>query len=49
LQRLTASEIQAAMLAYKSGERSATVMDRIARGFSDQEIANLAAWLGQRG
>ena len=36
------------MLAYKSGDREATVMDRIARGFSEQEIAEIAAWLGQR-
>jgi cytochrome c553 len=25
------------------------VMDRIARGFSEQEIAAIAAWLGQQG
>ena len=47
-QDLTAAEIEAAMLAYKSGDREATVMDRIARGFSEQEIAEIAAWLGQR-
>ena len=46
-QNLTAAEIEAAMLAFKSGERQATVMNRIARGFSDQEIGQIAAWLGQ--
>jgi cytochrome subunit of sulfide dehydrogenase len=48
-QNLTAAEIEAAMLAFKSGERQATVMNRIARGFSDQEIGQIAAWLGQGG
>jgi cytochrome subunit of sulfide dehydrogenase len=45
--RLSSAEIEAALLAFKSGARPATVMDRIARGFSDQELAQLAAWLGQ--
>jgi cytochrome subunit of sulfide dehydrogenase len=49
LRGLAADQIGAAMLAFRSGQRSATVMDRIARGFSEQEIAAIAAWLGQRG
>jgi sulfide dehydrogenase cytochrome subunit len=34
----------AAMQAYRSGERPATVMDRISKGFSDDEIKAIAAW-----
>jgi cytochrome c553 len=34
----------AAMQAYRSGQRPATVMDRIAKGFSDDEIRAIAAW-----
>ena len=36
----------AAMQAYRSGQRPATVMDRIAKGFSDDEIKAIAAWYG---
>jgi cytochrome subunit of sulfide dehydrogenase len=32
------------MQAYRSGQRPATVMDRIAKGFSDDEIKAIAAW-----
>ena len=49
LRGLTAAQIEAALLAYRSGDREATVMDRIAKGFSDREIAELAAWFGQGG
>jgi cytochrome c553 len=38
-------EIVAAMQAFRSGERSSTVMGRIAKGFSDDEIRAIAAWL----
>ena len=34
------------MHAYRAGERPATVMDRIAKGFNDDEIASIAAWYG---
>jgi cytochrome c553 len=34
------------MQAYRSGQRPATVMDRIAKGFSDDEIDAIAAWFG---
>jgi cytochrome c553 len=34
-----------AMQDFRSGARSATVMDRIAKGFTDQEIQAIAAWL----
>jgi cytochrome c553 len=39
-------EIVTAMHAFKSGERPATVMDRIAKGFSDDEVKAIAAWYG---
>ncbi len=40
-----AEEIVFAMQAYRSGQRPATVMDRLARGFSDDEIRAIAVWL----
>jgi sulfide dehydrogenase cytochrome subunit len=40
----TAGEITDAMLAYKSGKQAGTIMDRIAKGFSDEEIRAIAAW-----
>jgi cytochrome subunit of sulfide dehydrogenase len=43
-----AGEIVAAMRAYRAGERPASVMDRIARGFSDEEIQAIAAWIAAR-
>ena len=38
------AQIVAAMQAFRAGQRPATVMDRIAKGFSDAEIASIAAW-----
>jgi cytochrome subunit of sulfide dehydrogenase len=38
-------EIVAAMQEFRSGQRAATVMDRIAKGFSDDEVQAIAAWL----
>lgn len=38
--------IVAALRAFRSGQRPATIMDRIARGFDDAEIQALAAWFG---
>lgn len=43
-----AAEIVAAMQAYRAGERSPTVMDRIAKGFSDGEVQAIAAWLAEQ-
>lgn len=37
-------ELVSAMQAFRSGTRPATVMNRIAKGFSDAEIAAIAAW-----
>ena len=38
-------EILAAMAAFRDGSRPATVMNRIAKGFSDDELRPIAAWL----
>jgi cytochrome subunit of sulfide dehydrogenase len=43
-----AGVIAAAMQAFRSGQRPATVMDRIAKGFSDDEIKTMAAWFATR-
>jgi len=43
-----AAEIVAAMEAFRSGQKPATVMDRIARGFTEAEIRAIAEWLGQQ-
>ena len=40
-----ASEIADAMAAFRAGDRPATVMTRIARGFSAEETGAIAAWL----
>ena len=38
-------DIVAAMQGFRSGERPSTVMGRIAKGFSDDEIRAIADWL----
>jgi cytochrome c553 len=43
-----AGEIMAAMVEFRAGKRPATVMDRIAKGFSDAELRPIAAWLSQQ-
>jgi cytochrome c553 len=43
-----AAEIVAQMQAFKSGQRPATVMDRIAKGLTDAEIEAIAAWYAQQ-
>lgn len=44
----TAEEIIAAMVAFRAGKQPATVMDRIAKGFTDDELRPIAAWLAQQ-
>jgi cytochrome subunit of sulfide dehydrogenase len=39
-----AADISAAMVAFKAGQRPGTIMDRIAKGFSDAEIQAIAQW-----
>jgi cytochrome c553 len=38
-----------AMAAYRSGERTGTIMNRIAKGYSDEESRAIAAELAQIG
>ena len=40
-----AAEITDAMAAFRAGERPATIMTRIARGFSPDETRAIAEWL----
>jgi cytochrome c553 len=40
------ADIIAAMEAFKSGQLPSTVMNRLAKGFSDDEIKAIAAWYG---
>jgi sulfide dehydrogenase cytochrome subunit len=47
LQGRSPDEIAAAMQAFRSGERPATVMDRIAKGFTDEESPAIAAWVSR--
>ena len=45
-----ADELSVVMREFKAGTRPSTVMGRLAKGFSDEEIATLAAWFaGQSG
>jgi cytochrome c553 len=41
-------EIVAAMQDFRTGQRRATVMDRIAKGFTDEETRAIASWLSQQ-
>jgi cytochrome c553 len=40
-----ADEIVGAMQEFRSGKREATIMNRIAKGFSDEETRAVATWL----
>lgn len=39
-----AEELTTAMLEFKTGKRPATVMGRLAKGFTDGEIGAISAW-----
>ena len=41
-----AADIVAAMQAFKTGTRPATIMDRIAKGFTETETLAIANWYG---
>lgn len=43
---LTATEIADALEAFRTGARTGTIMDRIARGFTAEESAAIADWIG---
>jgi sulfide dehydrogenase cytochrome subunit len=40
------AELESAMREFRSGQRPGTVMGRIAKGFTDDEIKAIAAWYG---
>ncbi|HTS41709.1 MAG TPA: cytochrome C [Xanthobacteraceae bacterium] len=44
----SADDIVAAMAAFRSGSRVATVMDRVAKGFTDDETRAIAAWFASQ-
>jgi cytochrome subunit of sulfide dehydrogenase len=44
LSGLDRAAIVRAMQDFRSGQRTGTVMDRIAKGFTDEEIQAIAAW-----
>jgi sulfide dehydrogenase cytochrome subunit len=43
-----AAEIAAAMAEFKTGKRPGTIMDRIAKGFSEEESQAIAQWYSQQ-
>ncbi len=43
-----AGDIVTAMQDFRTGKRTATVMDKIAKGFPDSEINSIAAWYAAR-
>ncbi|KMO31489.1 c-type cytochrome [Methylobacterium aquaticum] len=45
----SAEDIAASLAAFRSGARPATVMTRIAKGFSDEESRAIAAWIAGGG
>jgi cytochrome c553 len=47
LNTLKARAIAQQLLAFKSGEQRATLMDRIARGYTDDELISIADILGK--
>lgn len=47
LDGLEADTIAAALLDFRSGARDGTLMPRIARGFSDSELQEIAAWIAE--
>lgn len=49
LKALSAQEIESAMEAFRAGTREATLMNRIAKGFTPEETRALAEWLAKDG
>jgi cytochrome subunit of sulfide dehydrogenase len=43
-----AAELVAQMQAFRAGQRPATVMDQIAKGFSDTEVQAIADWYAEQ-
>lgn len=48
LSGLSASDIETAMEQYRSGAREATLMNRIAKGFTPDESRAIAQWLAAK-
>ena len=48
IQGRSAEYIEKAMLQFKAGERPATVMNRIAKGYTNEEIKLLSTYLGNQ-
>ena len=44
---LTREQLYQAMLAFKNGQRHATLMNRIAKGYSDAELQAIADYFGK--
>ena len=44
----SAADIVAQMQAFKTGQKQSTVMDRIAKGFTDGELQAIAEWYAQQ-
>jgi len=44
----SAEELTTAMLEIKTGKRPSTVMGRLAKGFSDEEISAISAWFASQ-
>lgn len=42
------ADLLAALRDYRSGARAGTIMPRLTKGFSDAQLAALAAWFGGR-
>lgn len=47
LEQLSAAEILTTLLAFKYDKKSATLMPRIAKGYSDAELSAVADFLGK--
>jgi cytochrome c553 len=45
LDSLSAQDIVTAMTAFRDGSRAATLMPRLVAGFTEEEIAAIAAWI----
>ena len=41
-----AAQIVSAMTEFRTGKRPTTIMDRIAKGFSEDEVKAIASWYG---
>lgn len=48
LSYLKASYIESQMLSFKRGEREATVMHQLSKGYTDEQIKIIADYLGQK-